>query len=97
MRGPSSRLLVRPLSHLLAELSDRLPLGADDDGSGSMCILEAYRALLAADFRPSRTIEFQWYAAEVPTSRSALPGSRADPRRPVGGWSARISGDCASV
>ncbi|EPT01217.1 hypothetical protein FOMPIDRAFT_1120705 [Fomitopsis schrenkii] len=47
--------------------------GADDDGSGSMCILEAYRALLAADFRPSRTIEFQWYAAE----EAGLLGSQA--------------------
>ncbi|KAI0729965.1 peptidase [Fomitopsis betulina] len=47
--------------------------GADDDGSGSMCILEAYRALLAADFRPNRTIEFQWYAAE----EAGLLGSQA--------------------
>lgn len=30
-----------------------------------MSILEAYRALLAADFRPERTVEFQWYSAEV--------------------------------
>ena len=44
--------------------------GADDDGSGSMSILEAYRALLAADFHPSRTVEFQWYSAEVRPSVS---------------------------
>jgi len=36
-----------------------------DDGSGSVTILEAYRALLAADFRPIRTTEFHWYSAEV--------------------------------
>ncbi|EGO22330.1 hypothetical protein SERLADRAFT_440355 [Serpula lacrymans var. lacrymans S7.9] len=38
--------------------------GADDDGSGSVTILESYRALLAADFRPVRPIEFHWYSAE---------------------------------
>lgn len=36
-----------------------------DDGSGSVTILEAYRALIAADFRPERTVEFHWYSAEV--------------------------------
>jgi leucyl aminopeptidase len=30
-----------------------------------MSILESYRALLAADFRPVRAVEFQWYSAEV--------------------------------
>jgi Zn-dependent M28 family amino/carboxypeptidase len=39
--------------------------GADDDGSGSVTILEAYRALISADFRPERAIEFHWYSAEV--------------------------------
>ncbi|KZP30643.1 peptidase [Athelia psychrophila] len=38
--------------------------GADDDGSGSVTILESYRALLAADFRPIRPVEFHWYSAE---------------------------------
>jgi len=38
--------------------------GADDDGSGSVTILESYRALIAADFRPVRPVEFHWYAAE---------------------------------
>lgn len=41
-----------------------LPLTLDD-GSGSVTILESYRALIAADFRPVRTIEFHWYSAEV--------------------------------
>lgn len=44
--------------------SDCLP-GADDDGSGSMSILEAYRALIAANWRPERAVEFHWYSAEV--------------------------------
>jgi len=47
--------------------------GADDDGSGSMTILESYRALIAADFRPLRTIEFHWYSAE----EGGLLGSQA--------------------
>lgn len=40
-------------------------LGADDDGSGSMSILEGYRGLLEAGFRPELTVEFHWYSAEV--------------------------------
>jgi leucyl aminopeptidase len=47
--------------------------GADDDGSGSITILESYRALIAADFRPIRTIEFHWYSAE----EGGLLGSQA--------------------
>jgi len=47
--------------------------GADDDGSGSVTILESYRALIAADFRPVRTIEFHWYSAE----EGGLLGSQA--------------------
>ncbi|KAF7369717.1 Peptide hydrolase [Mycena venus] len=38
--------------------------GADDDGSGTVTILETYRALLAGDFHPERSIEFHWYSAE---------------------------------
>ncbi|KAL1924855.1 uncharacterized protein VTP21DRAFT_4509 [Calcarisporiella thermophila] len=47
--------------------------GADDDGSGSVTILEAYRALVAGGFKPERSIEFQWYAAE----EVGLRGSQA--------------------
>lgn len=38
--------------------------GADDDGSGTVTILESYRALLSADFKPLRPVEFHWYSAE---------------------------------
>ncbi|CAL1702230.1 unnamed protein product [Somion occarium] len=38
--------------------------GADDDGSGTVTILESYRALISANFRPIRSVEFHWYAAE---------------------------------
>ncbi|TFK29308.1 peptidase [Coprinopsis marcescibilis] len=47
--------------------------GADDDGSGTVTILEAYRALIAADFHPVRTVEFHWYSAE----EGGLLGSQA--------------------
>lgn len=47
--------------------------GADDDGSGSTTILEAYRALISADFHPERTVEFHWYSAE----EGGLLGSQA--------------------
>ncbi|KAK7053546.1 peptidase [Favolaschia claudopus] len=47
--------------------------GADDDGSGTVTILESYRALIAADFHPERTIEFHWYSAE----EGGLLGSQA--------------------
>ncbi|KAI0356646.1 peptidase [Trametes cingulata] len=47
--------------------------GADDDGSGSMSILEAYRALVAAGFHPERPVEFHWYSAE----EGGLLGSQA--------------------
>jgi len=47
--------------------------GADDDGSGSVTILEAYRALITSDFRPERTVEFHWYSAE----EGGLLGSQA--------------------
>jgi len=47
--------------------------GADDDGSGTVTILEAYRALLESDFKPNRTVEFHWYSAE----EAGLLGSQA--------------------
>ncbi|KAF8528279.1 hypothetical protein JB92DRAFT_2656461, partial [Gautieria morchelliformis] len=40
--------------------------GADDDGSGSVTILEAYRALISTGFQPNKTIEFHWYSSEEP-------------------------------
>lgn len=34
-------------------------------GSGSVTILEAYRALLLSEFQPKNNVEFHWYSAEV--------------------------------
>jgi len=47
--------------------------GADDDGSGSVTILEAYRALIVSDFHPKQNVEFHWYSAE----EGGLLGSQA--------------------
>lgn len=47
--------------------------GADDDGSGSVTILEAFRALLATKFEPKIPVEFHWYSAE----EGGLLGSQA--------------------
>jgi len=47
--------------------------GADDDGSGSVTILEAYRALIVSDFHPKENVEFHWYSAE----EGGLLGSQA--------------------
>ncbi|KAI4094672.1 MAG: hypothetical protein LQ344_002143 [Seirophora lacunosa] len=51
--------------------------GADDDGSGTVTILEALRVLLQSDSilqgNASNTIEFQWYSAE----EGGLLGSQA--------------------
>ena len=51
--------------------------GADDDGSGTVTILEALRVLLKSDAiasgNASNTIEFQWYSAE----EGGLLGSQA--------------------
>ncbi|RHZ81334.1 hypothetical protein Glove_121g65 [Diversispora epigaea] len=38
--------------------------GADDDGSGTVTILEAFRVLVEGDFKPQRPVEFHWYSAE---------------------------------
>ncbi|CAI2174206.1 6697_t:CDS:2 [Funneliformis geosporum] len=47
--------------------------GADDDGSGTVTILEAFRVLVSGQFRPERPVEFHWYSAE----EAGLLGSQA--------------------
>lgn len=51
--------------------------GADDDGSGTVTILEAFRALLASEDvlagKHENTLEFHWYSAE----EGGLLGSQA--------------------
>jgi len=47
--------------------------GADDDGSGTVTILETYRALLSANFTPIHDVEWHFYSAE----EGGLLGSQA--------------------
>lgn len=47
--------------------------GADDDGSGTVTILEVLRALSAGNFQPKKSLEFHWYSAE----EGGLLGSQA--------------------
>ncbi|KAF5344021.1 hypothetical protein D9758_012893 [Tetrapyrgos nigripes] len=43
--------------------SGRAP-GADDNGSGSVNIIEIFRALVEGGFTPSTPVEFHWYSGE---------------------------------
>lgn len=47
--------------------------GADDNGSGTVTILEVFRILVESGFRPVNTIQFHWYSAE----EGGLLGSQA--------------------
>ena len=38
--------------------------GADDDGSGTVTVLEAYRSILESGYIPSSPLEFHFYAGE---------------------------------
>jgi leucyl aminopeptidase len=39
--------------------------GADDDGSGTITLLESFKALVEQGYRPrDKVVEFHWYAAE---------------------------------
>ncbi|TFK55290.1 Zn-dependent exopeptidase [Heliocybe sulcata] len=46
--------------------------GADDDGSGTVTILEAFRVLVERNLTPEYPVEFHWYAGE----EGGLLGSR---------------------
>jgi len=62
--APGSNQVVIVGAHLDSTASgDRAP-GADDDGTGTVTVLEALRALLQCNWVPSVNIEFQMYAAE---------------------------------
>ncbi|KAG5647471.1 hypothetical protein DXG03_009402 [Asterophora parasitica] len=47
--------------------------GADDDGTGTVNLIEGFRALVAAGFKPSTPVEFHWYSGE----EAGLLGSQA--------------------
>ncbi|KAJ7574457.1 hypothetical protein C8J56DRAFT_1064954 [Mycena floridula] len=47
--------------------------GADDAGTGTVNLMEAFRALAATGFKPSTPVEFHWYSGE----EAGLLGSQA--------------------
>ncbi|ESK90772.1 aminopeptidase [Moniliophthora roreri MCA 2997] len=49
--------------NMLSPLTGRAP-GADDDGTGVVNLMEAFRALVAAEYKPSTPLEFHWYSGE---------------------------------
>lgn len=51
--------------------------GADDDGSGTVTIFEAFRSLVHNGFKPERPVEFHWYSGE----EAGLLGSQAVSRK----------------
>lgn len=51
--------------------------GADDDGSGTVTTLEAFRAIVASGWQPTTPVEFHWYSAE----EGGLLGSQAIAQR----------------
>jgi leucyl aminopeptidase len=52
--------------------SGRAP-GADDDGTGTVNLMEIFRVLVSSGFKPSTPLEFQFYSGE----ESGLLGSQA--------------------
>ncbi|KAG7094064.1 hypothetical protein E1B28_007684 [Marasmius oreades] len=52
--------------------SGRAP-GADDDGTGTVNLIEILRALVASGYKPSTPLEFHWYSGE----EAGLLGSQA--------------------
>jgi leucyl aminopeptidase len=52
--------------------SGRAP-GADDDGTGTVNLIETLRVLVTSSFKPSTPLEFHWYSGE----EAGLLGSNA--------------------
>eukprot|EP00479_Gromia_sphaerica_P001235 TRINITY_DN113_c0_g1_i2.p1 TRINITY_DN113_c0_g1~~TRINITY_DN113_c0_g1_i2.p1 ORF type:complete len:285 (+),score=59.23 TRINITY_DN113_c0_g1_i2:74-856(+) len=52
------------INHSSANKPQARAPGADDDGTGTVSIVESFRMMLNSGFRPTRTVEFQLYAAE---------------------------------
>lgn len=66
------RVNVDSLRRLRPARLDSIRNGADDDGSGSMAMLEIAEAIAAAPTRPRRSILFVWHTGE----EGGLSGSR---------------------
>ncbi|KAJ7109605.1 hypothetical protein C8R43DRAFT_904795, partial [Mycena crocata] len=55
---------IDSINHINHDLPAPAAPGAGDDGSGTVTILEAYRALLLGNYLPVSPLEFHFYAAE---------------------------------
>jgi len=62
--GPNADEIVVYGGHEDSISSGNTAPGADDDASGTAAILEVFGALMAANYRPSRSIHFMTYACE---------------------------------
>ena len=49
--------------NMFSPANGRAP-GADDDGSGSMSVVEIFRIIVESGFKPELALEFHWYSAE---------------------------------
>ena len=58
------RAILDSLRHLHAPRRDSIYNGADDDGSGTVAVLEIAEALVSAPVKPKRSILFIWHAGE---------------------------------
>ncbi|HEY7613262.1 MAG TPA: M20/M25/M40 family metallo-hydrolase [Gemmatimonadales bacterium] len=66
------KAMVDSMRKLRAPRLDSIVNGADDDGSGSMALLEIAEALVRSGTRPKRSLLFVWHTGE----ESGLQGSR---------------------
>jgi hypothetical protein len=73
------RVNVDSLRRLRPARADSIANGADDDGSGSMALLEIAESLTAARARPKRSVLFVWHTAE----EKGLLGARYFADRPT--------------
>lgn len=58
--------------NLSSPTSGRAP-GADDDGTGTVNLIEIFRVLVSSGFKPTTPVEFQFYSGE----EAGLLGSQA--------------------
>ena len=70
--GTTVRVNMDSLRRIRPARRDSIRNGADDDGSGSMAVLEIAEAIAAMPVKPKRTTIFAWWTAE----EDGLVGSR---------------------
>ncbi len=70
--APQIRVNVDSLRRIRPARLDSIANGADDDGSGSMALLEIAEALVTAERKPRRSVLFVWHTGE----EDGLLGSR---------------------